>query len=58
MDLTQLLQLTIDKQSSDLHLVPGYCPAISVSGELFQVTTLPIMTSEHSQKMLTSFLSG
>jgi twitching motility protein PilT len=57
MDLSQLLQLTIDKKASDLHMVPGYFPTIRVSGELFQLTTLAVITPEDSEKMLNSFLS-
>lgn len=57
MDLSQLLQLTIDKKASDLHMVPGYFPTIRVSGELFQLTTLKIITPEDSEKMLTSILN-
>lgn len=56
MDLSQFLQLVIDKKGSDLHLVPGYCPTVRVSGELFQLTTLKIITPEDSEKMLISFL--
>lgn len=58
MDLSQLLQLVVTKKASDLHIVPGYYPAIRVSGELFQLTTLEIVTPENSKKMLTSFLSA
>ncbi|MEK7633877.1 MAG: PilT/PilU family type 4a pilus ATPase [Patescibacteria group bacterium] len=57
MDLPQLLQLTIDKKASDLHVVPGYYPTIRVSGELFQMSTLSIITPEDSEKMLNSFLN-
>lgn len=57
MELSQLLQLMIDKKASDLHVVPGYYPTIRVSGELFQMTTLKIITPEDSEKMLLSFLN-
>jgi len=57
MDLSKLLQLVIEKKASDLHMVPGYFPTIRVGGELFQLTTLAIITSADSEKMLTSFLS-
>lgn len=57
MDLSKLLQLAIDKKASDLHLVPGYHPTIRISGELFQAATLEILSSENSEKMLTSFLN-
>jgi twitching motility protein PilT len=57
MDLSQLLQLAIDKKASDLHVVSGYFPTIRVGGELFQLTTLKIITPEDSERMLISFLN-
>jgi twitching motility protein PilT len=57
MDLPSLLQLVIDKKASDLHVVPGYYPTIRISGDLFQMTTLKVITPENSDKMLSSFLS-
>lgn len=57
MDLTKLLQLTIDKKASDLHLIPGYYPTVRVNGELFQLTTLEIITPENMENMLISILN-
>ena len=57
MDLSKLLQLTIDKKASDLHMVPGYFPTIRVNGEIFQLTTLEIITPENLEKMLISILN-
>lgn len=57
MDLSKLLQLTIDKKASDLHLVSGYYPTIRVNGELFQLTTLEIITPENIEKILVSILN-
>lgn len=57
MDLSKLLQLTIDKKASDLHMVPGYFPTIRVNGEIFQLTTLEIVTPENLEKMLISILN-
>lgn len=57
MELSQLLQLVISKKGSDLHVVPGYYPAFRVGGELFQITTLTIITPEDSEKMLISILN-
>ena len=57
MDLSNLLQLTIDKKASDLHMVPGYFPTIRVNGEIFQLTTLKIVTPENLEKMLISILN-
>lgn len=57
MELSKLLQLTIDKNASDLHMIPGYYPTIRVNGELFQLTTLEIITPENIEKMLISILN-
>ncbi|MFA6016515.1 MAG: PilT/PilU family type 4a pilus ATPase [Patescibacteria group bacterium] len=57
MDLSKLLQLTIDKKASDLHMVPGYFPAIRVNGDLFQLTTLELITAENIEKMLITILN-
>ena len=57
MDLSQLLQLTIDKKASDLHLVSGYFPTIRVNGELFQLTTLEMLTPENLEIILVSILN-
>lgn len=57
MDLSKLLQLTIDKKASDLHLVPGYYPTIRIYGELFQLTTLEVVIPENVEKILISILN-
>ena len=57
MDLHKLLQLVIDKNASDLHLLPKYYPTIRVSGELYQMTTLQMVAEEESTKMLLSILN-
>ena len=58
MELSQFLQIVNEKKASDLHVVPGYYPTIRVSGELFQLTTLAIVTPEDSEKMLFSILNN
>jgi len=57
MDLSKLLQLVIDKKASDLHLVPSYFPTIRVNGELFQLTTLEVISPENMEKMLLPILN-
>jgi len=58
MDLSKLLQLMIDKNASDLHLIPGYYPTIRVAGELYQLSTLEIITPEASEKMIAGIING
>lgn len=58
MDIGQLLQLTIDKKASDLHIIAGYYPAVRISGELHQINTLPLITADISSTMILSILNN
>ncbi|MBI5127134.1 PilT/PilU family type 4a pilus ATPase [Candidatus Roizmanbacteria bacterium] len=58
MELNKLLQLVIDKQASDLHIIPEYFPTIRVAGELFQLTTMSKVTGEMAEQMLLGSLTG
>lgn len=57
MELSDLFHLVINKKASDLHILPGYHPTVRVSGELYQLTTQPIIESEVAEKMLFSILN-
>ncbi|PIP15134.1 type IV pili twitching motility protein PilT [Candidatus Roizmanbacteria bacterium CG22_combo_CG10-13_8_21_14_all_35_9] len=57
MDLNKLFQLVIDKNASDLHLIPGYYPTIRVGGEIYSLTTLSIIDPDLTQQMVFSILS-
>lgn len=57
MDLSKLLQLVIDKNGSDLHLIPSYLPTIRISGELYQMTTLGLIPPQNTEKMILSILN-
>lgn len=56
MEFEKLLQIIIDKQGSDIHIIPGYFPTIRVGGELYQLTTLLKITPEISEKMMLGIL--
>lgn len=58
MDIGQLLQLTIERQASDLHLVYNHYPTIRIDGQLYQMTTFPILTKELNQQIILSFLNN
>lgn len=51
-----LLEILIEKQGSDLHIIPNYFPTIRVAGELFQLTTLEKITPSMSEKIILEFL--
>lgn len=57
MEITQLLQLTIDKNASDLHLVCGYPPSLRIEGVLYFVNTFPILTKQEAERTIMSILN-
>lgn len=58
MELSQLLQITIERQASDLHIIPGYYPTIRVNGELHQLNTLPQITPQLSETLCFSIINN
>lgn len=58
MEIEKLLQIVIDKEGSDIHIIPEYFPTIRVGGELYQLTTLEKITPEASEKMMLSILKS
>lgn len=46
MNINQLLQLTVQRNASDLHLVPGYPPLLRSNGELIPVPGPELVTDE------------
>lgn len=57
MELNKFLQIVIDKEGSDLHIVPNYFPTIRVGGELHQLSTMMRISSEQAETMLLQILS-
>ncbi len=57
MDINQLFDLTIERQASDLHLVPGFFPSLRINGQLIPLRQLEVLTEESSKTILTSILS-
>lgn len=57
MELSALLKISIEKQASDLHIIPDYPPTIRVNGELHQLSTLPDVSPEDSEMMFFSLLN-
>lgn len=58
MDIKSLLQLTVDRNASDLHLVVGVPPNLRVDGELAPVPNEPILTPEIIQGYLKEILTS
>lgn len=53
----QLLQVTIDRNASDLHMVAGTFPAFRIDGALYQMATFPLLTAELMQTLILSILT-
>src|SRR5258708_15311087 len=58
MTIKDLLQLTIDKNASDLHMTVGIPPTIRVGDVLIQVQGEPILTPEVMESSLKEILTG
>lgn len=58
MNIKELLQITIDKNASDLHIITGFYPTIRVSGELHQLTTLSVVSADVAEEMLFSIINN
>lgn len=58
MKLSDLLQVTIEKGASDLHIIAGYAPTIRVRGDLHQLSSFPIISPQDSQDMLFSIVNN
>lgn len=58
MTIKELLQLTVEQNASDLHLISGIAPTIRVDGNLFPVPNMGILTPDmvaaHLKEILTS----
>lgn len=55
--LDQLLQITIERNASDLHLVPEYFPAVRINSELFAIQIAGPITKELSEQLLMPILT-
>lgn len=57
MNINQLLDITIQKQASDLHLLAGFAPQIRVHGELLIVPGTEIITAQALDSLLAPILN-
>jgi len=57
MNIKELIQLTIEREASDLHIVSNYYPVLRVNGALFSLTFLDVITKEESEKLFLPLLS-
>lgn len=57
MNINQLLELTIERSASDLHLVVGYCPALRIHGELVPIAGMPALTDAEMENLISPLLN-
>src|SRR3989344_325607 len=55
--LEDLFQIAIEKNASDIHILPGYNPSVRINGELYPLRTYPVIDRDLSQKILLPILT-
>src|SRR3989344_2085319 len=58
MNFAQLLQLTVDRNASDLHLVAGLPPTLRVDGSLVRIPNEPPLTKETAEALIKGILNA
>ena len=57
MNIQQLLELTIQRDASDLHLSPGFPPTLRIHGDLIPIPGTQILTAQDVETIITPLLS-
>ncbi len=57
MDMQQLLQFTIERRASDLHMIAGMLPAVRIDGELLPIRSEQVLTPELARESVLSIMS-
>ena len=57
MEINQLLQATIEKKASDLHIIPEYFPSIRINNELLFLRSFGVTTGEDTEKLILPLLT-
>lgn len=50
--IDNLLEITVQRGASDLHLSTGYCPCIRIDGSINFLTDQPVLTAESTMEMI------
>lgn len=58
MTINELLQTTIDKHASDLHIVPDHFPSVRINNELLLLRAVGSLTGEETHELLIPILSA
>lgn len=54
---SQIFDFAIERNASDIHIVPNYYPTIRVQTRLVQITTMPILDQATCEKIIFSILN-
>ncbi|MBI2641259.1 PilT/PilU family type 4a pilus ATPase [Candidatus Roizmanbacteria bacterium] len=57
MNIFELFDVAIQKQASDLHLIPGYYPAVRINEELIAIRASDILTQENIKGLILAILN-
>ena len=57
MDIKQLLELSVSKHASDLHILPGLTPLLRVDGNLSPIKNMAPLTAEESKNLIYTVLT-
>ena len=57
MEIKELLNITIQRKASDLHLIPSYNPVVRVNDNLHPLVTLPVLTPEAVEAFIFALLT-
>ncbi|MDH7476143.1 MAG: PilT/PilU family type 4a pilus ATPase [Microgenomates group bacterium] len=57
MEIKELLQTAIERNVSDLHIIPDYYPTLRINDELYPLRQLGMITADISQTMIFSILN-
>ncbi len=57
MEINNLLQITIDKKASDLHLIPHYYPTIRINNQLLFLRSTSILSGDDTSSLLFPLLT-
>lgn len=58
MDITQLLNICIERKASDLHIITDFYPAIRINNEIYQLKTTKIISEDETKNLIISLLNS
>lgn len=57
MSINELFDVTIEKQASDLHIIPDFFPSIRINNELYLLRNYEIITEQISKELIMAILN-